>query len=357
MLFQKSHLADLLQHTSQTANVYIPAIVEGTSQFVRFGTEPGCASKPNFELQNTKLPPKGLLFPSTEKMYSWGTEGREAFIRSANQETAPFVIFGIRPCDMASIDRLDEVFLTKGYVDEFYDSKRRALTTVALACNQVSDACFCDSMYSNPNEAPSADVLLLEGEDAFEVRPQSEKGQALVDTWSSFLEEGQVQRENIACAVQVNMDGIAEKLHNMFDSPLWDEVSTACLTCGSCTFVCPTCHCFDLSQSRKKEENERFRCWDSCMFVDYTLMAGNHNPREQKRSRVRQRFMHKLCFFEERYGQPLCVGCGRCLLDCPASVDIVEIIKMVNDAPAPELTEQAAQAMPAVSAPEAAQAR
>lgn len=68
------------------------------------------------------------------------------------------------------------------------------------------------------------------------------------------------------------------------------------------------------------------------MFKDYTLMAGNHNPREQKRARVRQRFMHKLCFFEERYGSPLCVGCGRCLIDCPATMDITAIIDKVNTA-------------------------
>ena len=61
-------------------------------------------------------------------------------------------------------------------------------------------------------------------------------------------------------------------------------------------------------------------------------MAGNHNPREQKRARVRQRFMHKLCFFEERYGSPLCVGCGRCLIDCPATMDITAIIDKVNAA-------------------------
>lgn len=189
-------------------------------------------------------------------------------------------------------------------------------------------------MGQSPNAAPEADILLLEDNDAFEVHVQTERGQALADAWKPFLEEGEVDRQPIECVTKVSMEGVAEKLHGMFDSPLWDEVSTACFTCGSCTFICPTCHCFDLSQARKKEENARFRCWDSCMFKDYTLMAGNHNPREQKRNRVRQRFMHKLCFFEERYGEPLCVGCGRCLVDCPASMDITAIIDRVNAEPA-----------------------
>ena len=331
MRFDTDQLTDLLEVTAQATNLYVPAVISGTSRFALYGKQ-GETTEPNFELQNTKIPPKVFLFPSTEKLYTWGRSSEGSFIESALQQTAPFVMFGIRPCDIASIERMDEVFLTKGYVDEFYESKRNAMTTVALACNRTSDSCFCDSLYSDPNEAPSADILLLQGEGGFEVRVQSEKGEALAEIWKPFLKEGGVEREPVKCAIQVNMNGVAEKLHNMFNDPLWDEVSTACLTCGSCTFICPTCHCFDLSQAKKKDENARFRCWDSCMFKDYTLMAGNHNPREQKRARVRQRFMHKLCFFEERYGSPLCVGCGRCLIDCPATMDITAIIDKVNAA-------------------------
>ena len=334
MLFKKTNLQNVLNASTQLGKVYAPRIVDGTSRFTPY-EEDGVL--PDFSLQNTKLPPKGLLFPSTEKLYTWGKKATgEAFIESACHEHEPFIVFGARPCDVASIERMDQVFLTKGYVDEFYQARRNALTLVALACNRTLDSCFCDSMGTDPNAAPEADILLLEGNDAFEVQVQTERGQALADLWQPYLEEGTVERERTACTTTVKMEGVAEKLHNLFDSPLWDEVSTACLTCGSCTFICPTCHCFDLSQARKKEENARFRCWDSCMFKDYTLMAGNHNPREQKRNRVRQRFMHKLCFFEERYGEPLCVGCGRCLIDCPATMDITAIIERVAAEPEPE---------------------
>lgn len=332
MKFEKTKLGDLLRTTAQSARLFVPAVVDGTSRFALYGE--GAVTE-NFSLQNTKMPPKELLFPATEKLYSWGSSGGQAFIETANAPVDPFVAFGVRPCDVAAIERLDDVFLTKGYVDEFYQVKREALTVVALACNRVADSCFCSSMGSDPNEAPGADALLLEGDDAFEVRPQSEKGEALVDLWKPFLTEGGVERERVECTLNVSMDGVAEKLHHLFNDPLWDEVSTACLTCGSCTFICPTCHCFDLSQARKKDEDARFRCWDSCMFKDYTLMAGNHNPRDDKRSRVRQRFMHKLCFFEERYGDPLCVGCGRCLIDCPATIDITAIIDRVSAMPYP----------------------
>lgn len=373
MICNTATLNTLLQETARNAHLYVPAIVDGTSRFVEYDIDvadagvaegagaavnraagtPGMSTEmvapntpdatgagagdriPAFDLQNTKIPPKELLFPATEKLYSWGSVEGHTFIESANQETEPWVLFGVRPCDVAAINRLDEVFLTKGYVDEFYQSKREALTIVAIACNRVGDTCFCASMGSDPNVAPDADVLLQEGtnngQPVFEICAQTAKGEALVAQWAACTQEGSAEREQTVCTLNVNMDGVPEKLNTLFNDSLWDEVSMACLTCGSCTFICPTCHCFDLSQARKKGEDARFRCWDSCMFKDYTLMAGNHNPRDDKRSRVRQRFMHKLCYFEERYGNALCVGCGRCLIDCPASIDITAIIDCVQD--------------------------
>ncbi|MDR1358141.1 MAG: 4Fe-4S dicluster domain-containing protein, partial [Coriobacteriales bacterium] len=113
----------------------------------------------------------------------------------------------------------------------------------------------------------------------------------------------------------------------MFDSPYWNDLSLKCLNCGTCTFVCPTCYCFDMSQNNRGNEGYRFRSWDSCMFTDYTLMAGNHNPRPTKMKRLRNRFMHKLSFFDSRYGSSLCSGCGRCIEMCPVGIDITRIIE------------------------------
>ena len=226
MLFRKNHLNEVLETTSASMDVFVPAIVDGTSRFALYG-EQGEVTEPNFQLQNTKIPPKGLLFPSTEKLYTWGKGPDGAFINSALETPRPFVAFGVRPCDAAAIERMDQVFLSKGYIDEFYQAKRNALTLVAMACPRTSDACFCDSMGQSPNAAPEADILLLEDNDAFEVHVQTERGQALADAWKPFLEEGEVDRQPIECVTKVSMEGVAEKLHGMFDSPLWDEVSTA----------------------------------------------------------------------------------------------------------------------------------
>ncbi|MBO4352620.1 MAG: 4Fe-4S dicluster domain-containing protein, partial [Eggerthellaceae bacterium] len=121
-----------------------------------------------------------------------------------------------------------------------------------------------------------------------------------------------------------------DKLEGMYDHPIWDNLSIKCLNCGTCTYVCPTCHCFDISQENRRKDGVRFRCWDSCMFSEYTAMAGGHNPRPEKLERVRNRFMHKLNFFERRYGISLCVGCGRCVEKCPVALDITRLIDEIG---------------------------
>lgn len=348
MIIEKSAIAALLADIAKDCTVYVPSVVDGTSRFCRY--DEGVDVR--LDLLNTKLPPKDLLFPATERMYRWSRGSDGLSIESEAGASEPFVVFGARPCDVASIERMDDVFLTKGYVDEFYQARRQAMTLVAIACAKPGPACFCDSMGASPNAAPAADVLLCPVDATYEVYAQTPKGEALVAGWQIAAKNVNAQNQapaNAQCSLKVSMDGVAQALPSLFDSELWQEVANTCLTCGTCTFVCPTCHCFDISQQRRANEGERFRCWDSCMFSDYTLMAGNHNPRATKASRVRQRFMHKLCYFQQRYGSPLCVGCGRCMSSCPAGVDIVRIIERVG-----ELKSVAAGSVDAADAKEAA---
>jgi len=328
MLLAKDRLNELLDHLSSEARVYVPARIDTMTRFALYTD----TVKPNFELVNTTLPPKDLLFPQTQKMYRYGFDEEGIPFIDPVHDADDVVIFGARSCDVRSIECMDDVFLTKGYEDQFYGPRRERLLLVALACNKVAESCFCDSMGLDPNSAPGADIQLVEGEDAFEVTALNEKGQAALAGWQSYLSEGSIERQPTSCTLQVEMDGIKAKLDQMFEHPLWERISKKCLTCGTCTYVCPTCHCFDISQENRMKLGERFRSWDSCMFSSYTEMAGHHNPRATKAPRVRQRFLHKLCFFEDRYGKPLCVGCGRCVEECPVALDITVLVEQIGAA-------------------------
>ena len=121
-------------------------------------------------------------------------------------------------------------------------------------------------------------------------------------------------------------DALSEK----FDSPIWEELYKPCLACGTCTFVCPTCQCYDIKDFNTGKGVVRFRCWDSCMYSNFTKMSAGQ-PRLTQVERFRQRFMHKLVYYPENNdGMFGCVGCGRCLAKCPISMNIVKVMKTIG---------------------------
>ena len=122
----------------------------------------------------------------------------------------------------------------------------------------------------------------------------------------------------------------ADKTDEFFNAPEWKELSQSCLGCGTCTFVCPTCQCYDIKDFNTGNGIKRFRCWDSCMYSEFTRMAHGNNRLTQL-ERFRQRFMHKLVYYPTNNdGLFSCVGCGRCLSSCPISMNIVKVMKTLG---------------------------
>jgi len=326
--FQESEIKNLLNALAKEYKVFVPAKVGDESKFVPYDD--------NVELywdRNVLLSVKDKFFPHTEPMYKFKTKRKTVEIEPLASKDEPVLLFGVRSCDLQALNCLDQVFLTKGFVDEFYRTKRDQATIVALGCNEAEDTCFCTAMGVDPQKGNGADIQAYRTQGKFGMEALTEKGQKIIDILKSYLKEENLQvPETQGFQLQPDMDGVAEKLKGMFDAELWAEVAPTCLNCGACTYICPTCHCFDISQDVRGEEGFKYRCWDSCMFEEYTLMAGGHNPRPSKKERVRNRFMHKLCYFPERYNMLLCTGCGRCLNVCPVNLHITSIIGKVKEA-------------------------
>ncbi len=289
---------------------------------------------------NTVRSPKDFFFPQMESLMEFKTEGKNIEVIDTRKETEDFVIWGIRPCDVKSFEILDRVFLSEP-VDSYYASRREKGIIVSLACSKPAETCFCQTFDINPAE-PIGDVSMWKTETELFIKSNTEKGEAFMGKIAGLTEEcGEdavaEQKEKIGNIMKklplkdLKTDAFGGgKTMDFFDAPEWDELSQTCLGCGTCTFVCPTCQCYDIKDFNTGNGVVRFRCWDSCMYSEFTKMAHGNNRLSQK-ERFRQRFMHKLVYYPENNdGLFSCVGCGRCLSKCPISMNIVKVMKKIG---------------------------
>ena len=283
---------------------------------------------------------KDFFFPQTQTLMAFKTQGKNIEIIDNREASEDFVVFGVRACDVKSIEVLDKVFLAEP-VDSYYQTRREHGIIVSMACNKPSETCFCQTFGIDATN-PQGDIACYKTNEAFYLDGITEKGKALLEKLSSVTEEC------CSCEVDAEKAKIKEVLDKLplkdlkadafgkdktdefFNRPEWKTLSESCLGCGTCTFVCPTCQCYDIKDFKTKTGVERFRCWDSCMYSDFTKMSAGQ-PRLSQLERFRQRFMHKLVYFPTNNdGMFSCVGCGRCVAKCPISMNIVKVMKTLG---------------------------
>ena len=332
----KERLNDLYAKINESMGLYIPIKKAGEVNYHVWGEE----KEVSLETLKTVKSPKNMFFPQSENMMKFKTEGKNIEIINVRDEKRPFVLFGVKPCDYKAIEVLDKVFLADP-VDSYYQSRREATTIVTLACSKPEESCFCKVFGIDATAAYGDVTTWLDGENLY-WQANTEKGEVLTALVKELLTDGgeaevAAQQEATKAIIDnlpfSNLDLSRfkpENLNELFDDPAWAEMSEACLGCGTCTFVCPTCQCFDIRDFKTHEGVIRYRCWDYCMYSDFTLMA-HGNSRTTQMQRFRQRFMHKLVYYpSQNDGLYSCVGCGRCVNKCPQRLNIVKVIKTLG---------------------------
>ncbi len=303
----------------------------------------GKGQLPDLDLVNTRLSPKALLFPQSENMLEYSLdESKEDhhIMKEVARDDSPRAVVGIRPCDAKATLLVKLNFDTPDVKDPYWLKAYEATTFVGVACDAPLSTCFCTSTGCGPYNADGLDILATEREDGFLAKIFTEKGKAFADAagWNqaspdeaeSFMAAKEAAEARIVS--KINTDNLAATdLLELHGASFWDDVAFACLNCGTCTFSCPTCWCFDIQDEVHGKSGVRMKNWDSCMFPIFTVHTTGHNPRDTKTQRVRQRFMHKLKYFVDKYETGImCVGCGRCIRQCPVNIDIRRVCEQMN---------------------------
>ena len=328
-------LDQLFAEISSNSALYIPVDTAAGAKFEKYD-----GTKKMSDALNTVRSAKDFFFPQTENLVDFKVEGKNIEIKETVKEDEDFVVFGVRACDVKSFEILDRVFLADP-VDNFYKNRRDHGIIVSMACTRPAETCFCQT-FGIDATAPAGDIECHKTADAVYLEAKTDKGSKLLESLNALTEDADASaveaqkaqtKEVFKKLPLAGLDASAfgdGKTNEFFNAPEWKTLSESCLGCGTCTFVCPTCQCYDIKDFNTGHEVKRFRCWDSCMYSDFTRMA-HGNPRLTQVERFRQRFMHKLVYYptnnEGIFG---CVGCGRCMAKCPINMNIVKVMKKLG---------------------------
>jgi len=330
----KKDIGKLLSRWSQQFTVLAPSIESGAAIMAEWD---GKDTSFLDWYRNTVIPPKANFLPPMEEMFSFqkDREGYHIELPLANEHKQ--LIFGIRPCDAKALAILDMTFEDL-YQDPYYLAKRNSAVLVGLGCTNPCDSCFCTSLGIRPAESTDVDLMLTDIGDQFLIEGVTEAGKELIATAGGVEDATEADEARAREAKEaahnkvtrkINTEGIEDRLLACFDDEdYWEKIAAKCISCGICTFLCPTCYCFDINDELVKQQGARFRSWDSCAFPVYTKMP-MENPRLEKWRRVRQRVCHKFEFYPMTFNVIACTGCGRCIRLCPVNWDITQTLESV----------------------------
>lgn len=333
----KKNLLRLAEELSSVYRVLAPVAQGGTVTFRRF--QPGMTL--DMHSRMAAVSAKMATLPQTESLLL--VQRVEENKKPELTETLPqgkTLVMGARPCDARGKLLLDPVFITEKIRDQHFIHRRENSIFITLACDQPETTCFCHSVGSGPADTAGSDILLTLVGEGYVAQAISDQGQEIVT--HSFFEDaqdrGQQAQAKHGHALELMgqahdySSAPAKILERFDDMDFWEVQSAKCVSCGACTYMCPTCYCFNITDNDLGLISQRIRTWDNCMSHTFTLEASGHNPRPTKAHRLKNRVGHKFSYYPDLYGGIMaCCGCGRCIKQCPTGVDIRQIVNAAQE--------------------------
>ena len=329
-------LKPFVDAVAEKMDVYTPRKVGGHYVCERY--EAAQDGAPEFNEIRVCTPVKEFLFPLRELA--------AAFPEAVEPKSVPpFAVFGLKACDLRSMEILDKVFMEKDFEDPSYIARRQAMFVISSDCSEPAESCFCNILGGKPYAEAGFDLNVSAVADGFLIQAGSPKGKSFLSTYASLFgdvpdallaereglrHEAQSRLEQANAEFQLRAPA-REIMEQRYESEVFDERAETCVECQACTRVCPTCHCFYLYDTVQTDYFAKMKMWDSCMRIGYAAVAGGGNPRKVLGDRLRHRLMHKFTYFLDRYGVDMCVGCGRCVDAEAGDVDIRVVLKKLSD--------------------------
>lgn len=289
------------------------------------------------DYNRTILPPKKYFLPPKEPLFRYRSD--DGYVPQTEDLQKNIVLFGVHACDIYALNILDRVFAGT-YPDPYYQTRRRNIRIIGIDCTP-DEHCFCRSMRADFVDH-GFDLFLNDIGDYYLTFLGTSIGDDMVlatgplfeEVTEADIDEYKLRSSSKRAAFKLDLEirDLPEIFEIEYRSEIWDELGEKCLSCGSCSMVCPTCYCYDVVDEVElgSRNGSRIRSWDSCLFATHALVAGGENFRESRSSRIKFRFYHKQRGFVAEYGRPSCVGCGRCITACPVNIDIVEVINRLR---------------------------
>jgi ferredoxin len=334
-IFEKNQLSNFIDDLLKKRKVFAPINQDGFTYF----NEIKSSSEVYLDFQS-KLSSKEILFPRCETLFTYTKGEGEIKLEEPKVKDEEIVLFGVPPCEAKGFTLIDTAFSSGEFQDIYFSRRRENTIIIGISCQSPRTTCFCTSVGSSPFGRAGVDFLLHDLGEKYLLEIVSMKGETLLDLYKQYENATEtdikmVQRIekkiNESMKTRLALQGIEEKLDNMFEDPLWKNIYEKCVGCGVCTYLCPTCYCFDMFDEHvTSSEGKRIRIWDSCQFPLFTLQGSGENPRPTGKERMRQRMMHKFNYYPKNYDAIACVGCGRCIRECPVNLDIREVLKTIT---------------------------